>query len=207
MSAPNPLGPTSTAVRPPLPRPAAVPPRVPFAGLLASSLRSPLAPVLPRASALASAPATASASAFAHASAAAAPPAAPRAHQRSSKDEGDLLDPSARTAAQLAPPPGVAPRAETSAPQAASEARATLDELLPAVVRRIAWSGDARRGTVRIEIGAGELEGARILVHAEDGRVRVEMQVPPGADAAAWRARIEARFRARGIATDSVEVQ
>jgi hypothetical protein len=132
---------------------------------------------------------------------------APPPRERPKQDDGaDPLDPAARLSAQLAPPL-CAPRAEPSAvPHSVAEARAVLEELLPAVVRRIAWVGDARRGSVRMELGAGELAGARILVHAEDGVVRVEMQVPPGADAAAWRARIEGRLRARGIRAESVEV-
>jgi hypothetical protein len=140
------------------------------------------------------------------AAAASAERLAPPPRERPKQDDGaDPLDPAARLSAQLAPP--CAPRAEPSAvPHPVAEARAMLEELLPAVVRRIAWVGDARRGSVRMELGAGELAGARIFVHAEDGVVRVEMQVPPGADAAAWRARIEGRLRARGIRAESVEV-
>jgi hypothetical protein len=73
-------------------------------------------------------------------------------------------------------------------------------------VRRIAWSGDRHRGTVRLELGAGELAGGTLLVHAEDGRVRVHLDVPPGVDTRQWEQRIRDRLAARGVATDIVEV-
>lgn len=109
------------------------------------------------------------------------------------------------------PPPVIAPPPLTPVtvdPQAASSARAvaSLEDLLPALVRRIAWSGDGQRGSVRLELGAGELAGATLLVHADAGRVSVQMDVPPGVDAAAWEQRLRARLAARGLPTDTVEV-
>jgi hypothetical protein len=88
-----------------------------------------------------------------------------------------------------------------------TRARTSLEDLLPALVRRIAWSGDARRGTVRLELGAGALAGATVLIHAEDGRLRVHLRAPAGVDAEAWRSRIEARLARRGLAVDHVEVE
>ncbi|MGA7124096.1 MAG: hypothetical protein WBY94_28600 [Polyangiaceae bacterium] len=96
----------------------------------------------------------------------------------------------------------------TSSPPATTNARmgASLEDLVPVLVRRIAWSGDRHRGTVRIELGAGELAGGTLLVHAEDGRVRVHLDAPPGADPRQWQQRIRDRLATRGLATDSVEV-
>lgn len=96
----------------------------------------------------------------------------------------------------------------TAAGSAAVCARAasTLEDLIPTLVRRIAWSGDRQRGTVRIELGAGELAGAMLLVHAEDGRVRVHLDVPPGVDPRQWQRRICDRLATRGLVTDSVDV-
>jgi hypothetical protein len=85
-------------------------------------------------------------------------------------------------------------------------AAGSLEELLPALVRRVAWSGDGRRGTVRLELGAGELAGATLLVHADSGRVRVRLDVPPGVDAARWEHRIRQRLEANRIPADTVEV-
>jgi hypothetical protein len=87
-----------------------------------------------------------------------------------------------------------------------SAAAASLEELIPALVRRIAWAGDRHRGSVRLELGAGELAGAMLLVHADSGRVQVQMSAPPGTDTVAWRQRISERIAARGIAIESVEV-
>ena len=128
----------------------------------------------------------------------------------------DDIDPLHRHRAALGAPetcgtPFPSPPASTLAsppvPAAApAPAAASLEELLPALVRRIAWAGDRRRGSVRLELGAGELAGATLLVHADGGRVQVEMSTPAGVDTAAWRRRITRRLAARGIPTDSVEV-
>lgn len=122
----------------------------------------------------------------------------------------DDLDPAARQAAQLAPPvpPAPPPPPTVAAPPAAGTppVRASLEDLLPALVRRVAWSGDARRSAVRMELGAGSLSGATLLVQSEQGRVEVRLSVPPGVDAEAWRARIASRLAARGLEVDLIEV-
>jgi hypothetical protein len=103
--------------------------------------------------------------------------------------------------AQLAFSPPAPPVASAERPSP------SFDELLPALVRSIAWCGDAQRGSVRVELGAGELAGGMLLVQAEDGRVRVHLRAPPGADTRRWRARIAERLEARGLAVDGVEVE
>lgn len=87
-----------------------------------------------------------------------------------------------------------------------THAKASLEDLLPALVRRVAWSGDGRRGTMRLEIGAGALRGATLVVHAEGGRVRVQLDAPGGLDADEWRERITRRLARRGIEAEDVEV-
>lgn len=82
----------------------------------------------------------------------------------------------------------------------------SLEELLPTLVRRVAWSSEGKRGTARLEIGSGDLAGATLLVHADAGRVRVQLAVPPGSDAQSWRDRIVRRLAARDIPVDEVEV-
>lgn len=144
-------------------------------------------------------------------------PPSPAVHARDEREERDgrrerdaepslELDPAARHAAQLAPPIAIA-SVEATAATAEVARRASLEELIPALVKRIAWGGDARRGSVRIELGAGELAGGTLLVHADEGRVRVELAVPPGVDAIAWRERIERRLAARGLDVASVDVR
>jgi hypothetical protein len=96
---------------------------------------------------------------------------------------------------------------DTAGPaQVEARVRSSLEDLLPALVRRVAWSGDGRRGTVRLELGAGELAGATLLVHVDDGRVRLQLSTPPGVSPAGWRERIADRLAARGLAVDAVEV-
>jgi hypothetical protein len=132
-------------------------------------------------------------------------------------EESDSLDPRHPRRGATAPPDPFQAFSTVAVPaslpamhggEAASNARAaaSLDDLVPSLVRRIAWSGDRRRATMRLEIGAGALSGATLLVHAEAGRVRVHLDVPPGVDAQAWQRRIERRLASRGVATDSVEV-
>jgi hypothetical protein len=88
-----------------------------------------------------------------------------------------------------------------------ASARASLEEVLPALVRRIAWSGDGKRGTLRLEFGEGALAGGTLLVHADDGRVRVELQAPPGTDTTAWKERIASRLTKRGVNLDELVVE
>lgn len=121
---------------------------------------------------------------------------------------GDPLDPMVRQAAQLAPPPHADPLA-AAARETPTEARAraSLEDLLPALVRKVGWSGDGRRGTVRLELGSGSMAGAQVIVESDHGRVRVHLRAPDGVDAEAWRRRIAARLGARGLDVDEVEVE
>lgn len=119
----------------------------------------------------------------------------------------DLLHSAARQIAQLAPPacaalPPLAPARE-SGPGAVMM---SVEELWPALVRKAAWSGDSRRGAVRLELGAGALAGATVLVQSDDGRVRVQLSAPAGIDLDAWRARIASRLAARGLDVEGIDI-
>jgi hypothetical protein len=136
-------------------------------------------------------------------------PGDPARRERDHERRDDPADPHVRHAAQLGPPPGlvqgeIVGLATIPAP-AGVPARASLEDLLPALVRRVAWSGDGRRGTVRLELGSGALAGAELVVHADDGRVRVQLRAPAGVDLGALRERIAVRLAARGVALDEVE--
>jgi hypothetical protein len=131
------------------------------------------------------------------------------------RDDDDRLDTGHRRhRADMAPDPTLPAGAHapatiipSSAPTStATAARVSLEELFPAMVKRVAWSGDGRKGTVRLELGAGELCGATLLVHADGARVRVQMTTPPGTDVRAWRERIESRLAARGLDVEAVEI-
>jgi hypothetical protein len=102
-----------------------------------------------------------------------------------------------------------APSSLEAAAEAApgGRARASLEDLLPALVRRVAWSGDGRRGALRLELGAGRLAGATLLVQADEGRVRVQLSGPAGADLEEWRRRIAARLADRGLNVEHVDVE
>jgi hypothetical protein len=119
-----------------------------------------------------------------------------RVHARAEKEvekhhaAPDPLDPETRRCAQMAPPsftpvPAAPVPAET---EIAPRARVSMEELLPQLVKRIAWAGDKRRGSVQMELGSGPHAGTVITVHAVDGRVRVELA---GDDTGALRRRLE----------------
>lgn len=119
--------------------------------------------------------------------------------------ESDLLDPSTRHLAHLAPPTASATfdaNARGVAHESVVRGR-SLEELLPALVRKIAWAGDRQRGTVRLELGAGAYAGTTLVVHAEGGKVRVEA-FGGGADLDRLRARLDARLRSHGLDVESV---
>jgi hypothetical protein len=125
------------------------------------------------------------------------------------RSRNDPLDPAARHAAQMAPlfqAPPPAPAVSTAAPVEA-ETRASLESMLPELVRKIAWSGDGKKGSMRLELGAGALAGGTLLVHADEGRVRVELNAPAGTDVDAWKARLQERLDRRGVAVDEIIVE
>lgn len=116
--------------------------------------------------------------------------------------DADLLDPSMRHLAQLAPPTASAPHAAREATHETVLRARSLEELLPALVRRIAWAGDRHRGTVRLELGAGVHAGTTVVVHADHGKVRVE--IGGGPDVERLRERLDARLRGHGLDVESV---
>jgi hypothetical protein len=118
----------------------------------------------------------------------------------------DLLDSAARHIAQLAPPTPPIPLASTTEGRQPGPNPISVEELWPTLVRKAAWSGDARCGTVRLELGAGALAGAVVMVHANNGRVCVKLTAPRGVDVDAWRARISARLVVRGFDVEAVDV-
>jgi hypothetical protein len=130
----------------------------------------------------------------------------PEKHGRHDGGGQHDLDPAARQSAQLAPPPATPAVSEVALGEVQTNAHVSLEDLVPQMVKRIAWSGDARRGTVRMELGSGELAGSTLTVSADNGRVSVQVHAPAGTDTTAWRDRIATRLEARGLSVDSVEV-
>lgn len=104
-------------------------------------------------------------------------------------------------------PATTAPSASSPEATVSAASRVSLEHLLPKLVRRIAWSGDAQSGTARLELGEGTLEGATLTIHSDRGAVRVSLELPPGADAQAWKERIARRLDARGLYVAELEVR
>jgi hypothetical protein len=134
--------------------------------------------------------------------------ARPDASETDKGERLDPLDPATRRAAQLAAPqitPVTAPSPAVAQAvvheEMAPRTRVSMEELLPQLVRRIAWAGDRRRGSVQLELGAGRHAGTTITVHADEGRVRVELD---GAGAVELRSRIRTRLERHGLDVESV---
>jgi hypothetical protein len=120
---------------------------------------------------------------------------APPAQSEAPVQSGILLDPLTRV---LAAP--TRPAATSSEPlPAAPPLPAELEKLMLRLVRRVALGGDGRRTSARIEIGAGELAGATVTVHAERHELMVEIDLPSGIGAERFRERIEERLLGRGL--------
>jgi hypothetical protein len=128
----------------------------------------------------------------------------PRDGEREREREERLaVDPAARHAAQLGPPPvfGAMSAEVPAVAGAAQAARVSIEELVPQLVRRIAWAGDRRRGSAVLELAAGPWAGTTVTVHADDGRIRIELQ---GRGTEPLGARLAERLARRGIDVESV---
>jgi hypothetical protein len=117
-----------------------------------------------------------------------------------------LLDPlSCVMAGQMAGHPGITPAFAQPAPASAAPAalplREDLQNLLTGLARRVAWGGDRRKGSARIELSEGALAGATLVVHTEQRSVSVEIELPGGTSAGqGLQQRILDRLEGRGFA-------
>jgi hypothetical protein len=84
---------------------------------------------------------------------------------------------------------------------------ATIDPLVSELLRSIAWGGDRRRGTARIELGSGRYGGTALKVEVVGERLQIDLDAPPGVDASELGARLSERFAARGLLVDSLIVR
>ena len=86
-------------------------------------------------------------------------------------------------------------------------AHASLEDLLPGLARRVAWSQEGRKGALALEIGSGRLAGTTLVISVHDGRISVDMDMPSSAPTATWQERISSRLSRRGLDVDRVEVR
>ena len=105
---------------------------------------------------------------------------------------------------QMAVHPGITPAVVVGQPAPASAAlpfREDLQNLLSGLARRVAWGGDRRKGSARIELSEGALAGATLVVHTEQRSVSVEIELPGGSSAGqGLQQRILDRLEGRGFA-------
>ena len=81
-----------------------------------------------------------------------------------------------------------------------------IERILGRLARRVAWGGDGLRGCARIELELGGLAGGVLVVHADRHEVDIELRLPPGESAEAWRGRLKGRLEARGIEVGRFDV-
>ena len=113
-----------------------------------------------------------------------------------------LLDPLlCQMAAQQGVGPGVVVHAAQLAPPALP-LRDDLQNLLTGLARRVAWGGDRRKGSARIELSEGALAGATLVVHTEQRSVSVELELPAGARGTGLEERLRERLEARGFSAN-----
>ncbi len=128
----------------------------------------------------------------------------PRGDAREGKEERpDPLDPLVRGLARPIVEGGAAP-APAAPPSEAAQA-AAVEAVAHELVRRIAFGGNARRGTARLELGAGRYAGATLHVEAEGGRVNVRIELAAGAEPDLAE-RLRTRLLARGLDVGDVDV-
>jgi len=105
---------------------------------------------------------------------------------------------------QFAVHPGITPQVVAAQPSPAPATlplREDLQNLLTGLARRVAWGGDRRKGSARIELSEGVLAGATLVVHAEQRSVSVEIELPRGNSAGqGLQQRILDRLEGRGFA-------
>jgi hypothetical protein len=121
--------------------------------------------------------------------------------QRTEGGNDELLDP---LWCQMAAHPGINPTVVTtsaSLPDAVLPLREDLQNLLTGLARRVAWGGERRKGSARIELSEGALAGATLVVHTEQRSVSVEIELPEGSNAGqGLQQRILDRLERRGFA-------
>jgi hypothetical protein len=105
----------------------------------------------------------------------------------------------------LSHPRVIEPPATAAAAQPAREL--PVEALLERLVRRMAVGGSGKRGTARIELGAGGLDGTTVTIHADDaGEVSVELELAPGARGD-WHEGLKEKLERRGLRVKSIEVR
>ncbi len=138
---------------------------------------------------------------------------------RQHEERAERSAPPSETESDSAPPPeGAAPGWDPLALLAPGEVQHVSSEASPApasisnavalaeVVRGIAWGGDRRRGTARLELG-GRFAGAVVLVDASGDTLNVELQSAPGVDGAELAERLRERLVERGLRLEGLVVR
>jgi hypothetical protein len=122
-------------------------------------------------------------------------------HDRGTGARDGHLDPLlCQMALQPGITPGVGGPTSGPVPSAALPLREDLQNLLAGLARRVAWGGDRRKASARIELSEGALAGATLVVHTEHRSVTVELELPVGvALAGDWQERIRERLEGRGF--------
>ena len=114
------------------------------------------------------------------------------------RSELDAGDPTwAHRTALMAPPPT---HVQAAAQHVESVARhASLEELAPQLLRKMAWSGDGKRGAARLELGTGSLSGAVVTLEADGREVALSVEGLTASEESSLRSRLSEGLSARGF--------
>lgn len=118
--------------------------------------------------------------------------------ERPARESASIEPEWAHRVALLGPPPGeLQPTAQAHVEQVSRHA--SLEELAPTLLRKMAWSGDGRKGAARLELGEGALSGAVVMLEADHGVVALSVDGLSAAEESKLRTRLAAGLEARGF--------
>lgn len=76
---------------------------------------------------------------------------------------------------------------------------ASVEELAPQLLRKMAWSGDGKRGAARLELGSGSLTGAVVTLEADGREVALSVEGLTASEESSLRTRLAEGLSARGF--------
>lgn len=76
---------------------------------------------------------------------------------------------------------------------------ASVEELAPQLLRKMAWSGDGKRGAARLELGGGSLSGAVVMLEADGHDVALSVEGLTASEESSLRSRLSEGLSARGF--------
>jgi hypothetical protein len=119
-------------------------------------------------------------------------------HERDGHDL-DASDPTWAHRTALMAPPLHDVQADARAHVDTVARHASVEELAPQLLRKMAWSGDGKRGAARLELGSGTLSGAVVTLEADGREVALAVEGLTASEESSLRERLAEGLSARGF--------